>query len=317
MAQRTLKQSISYVGLGLHTGKNVSMRVRPAEQNHGIRFVRRDAPAGQGAIPALWHNVIDTRLSTVIGNEYGMSVQSVEHLMAALHGCAIDNAIIEIDGPEVPIMDGSAEPFVSLIEQAGTVRQAAPRKAIQIHKPITVCEGDKFAVLMPDRVPRLTVEIDFESTAIGFQRLSLELVNGSFKRDVASARTFGFLDDVENLRKMGLTRGGSLRNAIVIDGDGVMNEEGLRFDDEFVRHKALDCAGDLYLAGAPIIGHFFGHKPGHRLNNAIMQQLFAEEDAWSYVTLDDLGQIPAWRRIAEEKLSDVIELARTWVRKVA
>lgn len=317
MAQRTLKESIPYVGVGLHTGKNVSMRVRSAEENRGIRFVRRDAPAGQGVIPALWHNVIDTRLSTVIGNEYGISVHSVEHLMAALCGCGIDNAVIELDGPEVPIMDGSAEPFVTLIEQAGVVRQSAPRKAIQIHKPVTVSDGDKFAVLMPDRIPRLTVEIDFESSVVGFQRLSLELVNGSFKHDVAPARTFGFMDEVEHLHKMGLARGGSLRNAIVIDGDRVMNEEGLRFHDEFVRHKALDCTGDLYLAGAPIVGHFFGHKPGHTLNNALMQQLFAEEDAWSYVTLDDMDRAPVWRRIAEAKLSSAIELARAWARKVA
>jgi UDP-3-O-[3-hydroxymyristoyl] N-acetylglucosamine deacetylase len=317
MTQRTLKSNVRYIGIGLHTGHRVSMRVRPARLNTGIQFLRKDAPVAERVIPARWDNVTDTRQCTVISNEYGVSVRSVEHLLAALYGCGIDNALVEVDGPEVPAMDGSSAPFVALIDRAGAVTQSAPRRAIQLHKPITVCEGDKFALLMPDITPRLTVEIEFANRAVGFQRYSAELNDGTFKRELAGARTFGFAEQVGQLREMGLALGGSLQNAIVIEDERVINREGLRFQDEFVRHKILDCIGDLALAGAPIIGHFFAHKPGHRLNNALVHQLHADVDAWSYVTFGEIQQRLGWRRLAEGALADAVQLARSWFQKVA
>lgn len=317
VAQRTLKSTASYVGVGLHSGHRVSMQVRPARINSGIHFARKDAPVAERLIPARWDNVTDTRQCTVISNAYGVSIRSIEHLMAALCGCGIDNALVEIDGPEVPAMDGSSDPFVALINRAGVATQSAPRRAIQIHKPITVCDGDKFALLMPDTISKLTVEIDFANTAVGFQRYSVELKDDAFKRDVAKARTFGFAEQVGRLREMGLALGGSLQNAVVIEGERVLNQEGLRFHDEFVRHKILDCVGDLALAGAPIIGHFFAHKPGHKLNNALVHQLHAHEDAWSYVTFGEIQERPTWRRLTEVTLADAVELARSWLQNVA
>jgi UDP-3-O-[3-hydroxymyristoyl] N-acetylglucosamine deacetylase len=237
--------------------------------------------------------------------------------MAALYGCGIDNALVEVDGPEVPAMDGSSAPFVALIDRAGAVTQSAPRRAIQLHKPVTVCDGDKFALLMPDITPKLTVEIDFANCAVGFQRHSVELNDDTFKRELARARTFGFAEQVGHLREMGLALGGSLQNAIVIEGERVINQEGLRFQDEFVRHKILDCIGDLALAGAPIIGHFFAHKPGHKLNNALVHQLHGDVDAWSYVTFGEIQQRPGWRRLAGVTLADAVQLARSWLQKVA
>ncbi|MFQ6024307.1 MAG: UDP-3-O-acyl-N-acetylglucosamine deacetylase [Acidiferrobacterales bacterium] len=315
--QQTLQQPVRYVGVGLHSGQRVSMRVRAGEENTGICFVRKDVPVGRGVIPARWHNVIDTQRCTAIGNEYGVSLRSIEHLMAGLRGCGIDNAVVELDGPEVPAMDGSSEMFVSMIERAGIVRQAAKRKVIRILKPIAVGEGDRFAILTPHMTTQLTVEIDFVSPAIGFQRFSVELTNGAFRRELAGARTFGFLNSIGWLHRMGLARGGSVSNAIVVDGDRVVNEEGLRFKDEFVRHKVLDCVGDLFLAGAPIVGYFHGYKPGHTLNHALVCELFANEDAWSYVTPDELDNGPTWWNVPRDRLTSAIKVARQWTRKIA
>jgi UDP-3-O-[3-hydroxymyristoyl] N-acetylglucosamine deacetylase len=287
VSQRTLRQSITYVGIGLHSGKNVSMTVHPAESGSGIHFLRKDVPNGEGLIPARWYNVVDTSLSTAIGNEYGYRVDTIEHLMAALSGCGVDNALIELDGPEVPIMDGSSHPFVSMIERIGTVDQDNPRHAIWIQRPIEVRDGDKYAILMPSDTPRITVEIDFEHDAIGTQVLSVEMINEAFHHQVSRARTFGFAHQIEALREQGLARGGSLRNAILVDGDRIINEEGLRFNDEFVRHKILDAFGDLALAGVPIMAHYYGRKPGHELNNQLMTQMFEERGSWSYTTVND------------------------------
>jgi UDP-3-O-[3-hydroxymyristoyl] N-acetylglucosamine deacetylase len=314
-AQRTLRSTVRYVGIGLHSGHRVSMCVRPAPVDSGIHFVRKDAPVSERLIAARWDNVTDTRQCTIISNEHGVSVRSIEHLMAALYGCGIDNALVEVDGPEVPAMDGSCDPFVALIDRAGATIQSAPRRAIQLHKPVTVCDGDKFALLMPGTRPKLTVEIDFPNPAVGFQRYAVELKD--FKREVARARTFGFAEQVGQLRQMGLALGGSLQNAIVIEGEQVINQEGLRFRDEFVRHKILDCVGDLALAGAPIIGHFFAHKPGHKLNNALVRQLHADADTWSYVTFGEIQERPGWRRFAEVTLADAVQRARSWLQKVA
>ena len=249
-------------------------------------------------VPAKWDLVVDTTLCTVLANRAGVRVGTVEHLMAALRGCAIDNVTVELDGPEVPIMDGSAEPFVFLIDSAGGVAQAAPRRAVRVLKPVTVADGNRSASLTPAQGSSFSFEIDFSASAVASQAGRVRLVNGAFKSDLARARTFGFLDEVDALRARGLALGGSLDNAIVVDGDRVLNEDGLRFEDEFVRHKILDSIGDLYLAGAPLVGHFHGHRSGHELNNRLLRALFAEADAWRY---DDAPVVEAghdgWRRM--------------------
>ncbi len=291
VSQKTLRQSIPYVGIGLHTGKKVSMVVKPAEASSGINFIRKDVPSGEGMIAAHWYNVIDTQMSTMIGNEYKHSINTVEHLMAALRGCGVDNAIVEIDGPEVPIMDGSSAPFVATIERIGTVNQAAHRHAIWIQRPIEIRDGDKYAILMPSNTPRITAEIAFDNKAIGTQTYSVELVNEAFHNHVSRARTFGFKHQIDELQTRGLIQGGSLHNAILVDGDRIINKEGLRYKDEFVRHKILDCLGDLALAGVPILGHYYARKPGHALNNALMHKLFDERGSWSYTTVDDFERL--------------------------
>ena len=289
--QRTLSQAISYVGIGLHTGKKVKMTVRPAKENTGISFIRKDVKTADNLIKARWYNVVDTTLSTILGNKDNITVGTVEHLMAALLGCGVDNAMIEINGPEVPIMDGSAEPFVSVIEKVGTVNQPARRKVIWIHRPIEVRDGDKYSILMPSNTPRITVEIDFQDTVVGSQTHSVTLVNEAFRNDIARARTFGFATDMHQLKHQGLAKGGSLKNAILVDGDRIVNEEGLRYKNEFVRHKILDAMGDLALAGAPIIGHLYAHKPGHKLNNALIRRLMEIPDTWSYINIDELNEL--------------------------
>jgi UDP-3-O-[3-hydroxymyristoyl] N-acetylglucosamine deacetylase len=278
--QKTLRSSIGCTGVGVHSGRPVSLKLLPAPVNSGIVFRRIDlSPAVE--IKALWHRVTDTRLCTVVTSEDGRaSVGTVEHLMAALAGCQIDNAVIEIDGAEVPIMDGSAEPFVFLIGCAGTLRQNAIRTAIRILKPVEVMEGDKRAAFMPAGQFSLNLEIDFAGSPVGRQARRTVLGEDSFRDELAKARTFGFMHEVEMLKKNGLARGGSLDNAIVIDGQTILNKGGLRYKDEFVRHKLLDAVGDLYLAGRPIIGHFEGARSGHAMNNLLLRALFAQESAW-------------------------------------
>jgi UDP-3-O-[3-hydroxymyristoyl] N-acetylglucosamine deacetylase len=277
--QRTLKETVSCEGIGLHGGETVSLVLNPANPDTGIVFHRTDADA---VIPARWDHVVDTRMCTVLGNLDGVCVGTVEHLMAALAGCGIDNVEVVLDGPEVPIMDGSSEPFVRLIHSVGVVEQDAPRRVIRVHKEISVAVGDSAASLAPGDCLDLNVEIDFQSKAVSRQSLSVGLMNGSFCKELSRARTFGFLHEVEQLRAAGLAKGGSLENAVVVNGDEILNEEGLRFDDEFVRHKMLDAVGDLYLAGAPIIARFDGARSGHAANNALLRALFADPDAWSY-----------------------------------
>ena len=290
LPQRTLKASIHCAGIGLHSGSRVNMTLHPGEVNDGIVFVRTDVPAQTGMVPALWDRVRCGTLSTVIGNDHGVTIGTVEHLMAALHGCGIDNAVIELDAPEVPIMDGSAAPFVFLVECAGIARQAAVRRAIRVLRRIDVRDGDRSASLSPGTGSSFSFEIDFPSAAVAHQEGSIRLSRGSFEADLSRARTFGFLAEVEGMRARGLALGGSLENAIVIDGDSILNPGGLRFEDEFVRHKLLDSVGDLYLAGAPIIGHFHGHKSGHALNHQLLQALFADDGAWCYDTAGDPEQ---------------------------
>lgn len=290
--QKTLNSRINCSGVGLHSGRRVMLTIGPAPINTGIRFKRID-PAGLGAvIPARWDHVVDTKLCTVIGNEDGVVVSTVEHLMAAFSGLGIDNATIEIDGPEVPIMDGSADAFVFLLECAGIVEQSATRKRIRILSTISVGDERANATLTPAPCASLDFALDFANPAIGRQEKSVRLGEDAFKRELSRARTFGFAEEVELLRKAGLARGGSLDNAIVIGADRVLNREGLRYGDEFVRHKMLDAMGDLYLAGASIEGRFLGTRSGHALNNQLLRALFATPDAW--VLVDDMTAPVEW-----------------------
>ena len=298
--QKTIKQPIPCRGIGLHSGRQISMTLRPAAADTGIVFLRTDvAAAGQQnpIIPALWNRVVDTQLCTVIANEDGVSVGTIEHLMAALAGCEIDNIVVDVDGAELTVMDGSSDPFVLLIESAGVVEQDAARRAIEIRSAVQ--SGDDVRGVTFDRGPICSIdfEIDFESSVIGRQRRRLELVGDAFKQDVSKARTFGFLSDTEKLRSMGLALGGSLDNAVVIDEDRVLNEGGLRFKDEFVRHKILDCVGDLYLAGAPIIGDITALRSGHMANNQALHALLADPSAYRMVEMtSDMISYPAEMR---------------------
>ena len=278
--QHTLKTDIRINGVGLHSGLPVTLTIKPAPADHGIVFVRTDVRAAHADIPALWNYVVDTRLCTVIGNAHGANVGTIEHLMAALRGCHIDNALVELDGPEVPVMDGSSAPFVVALDEAGMQIQAAPRRAIRVLKEIIVEENGKRVCLSPGVGSSFSGQIEFNHPAIGKQFFTTCLVNGNFRHELAQARTFGFAEEVAALRASGLALGGSLENAIVLDRDYVMNAGGLRFADEFIRHKLLDAVGDLYLAGGPIIGAYEGFRAGHAMNNAVLRQLFATPDAW-------------------------------------
>ncbi|WP_031230090.1 UDP-3-O-acyl-N-acetylglucosamine deacetylase [Asticcacaulis sp. YBE204] len=271
-------------GVGLHTGQRVRLSVRPAQAGAGIVFVRTDITDRDNRVPARADLVTQTRLGTVITNAAGVSVSTIEHLMAALSALGVDNAQIELDGPEVPIMDGSSLPFVQLLDQAGFRRQFLPQSFIEILKPVTVIEGDKRASLLPCDRFEMHFEIDFDSAVIGHQEVDLVVTEQSFRTELAAARTFGFIEGVEALRAAGLARGGSMDNAVVIDGDRVLNAEGLRFVDEFVRHKALDAIGDLYVLGMPLLGRFEGIRAGHGLNNAVVRELLSQPEAYRVVT---------------------------------
>ncbi len=288
--QHTLAGPAIFAGVGLHTGAHVRVSIRPAPADAGIAFVRTDLP-GANRVQAFGDNVVNTRLNTVIGNAAGVTVSTIEHLMAALAALGVDNALVELDGPEVPIMDGSAEPFVQLLDRAGRRRQEAPRRRLEVLARVDVVDGDKRAWIEPCDRYELAFEIDFDSPVIGRQRIELEVTEDSFRVELSDCRTFGFLSDVEALRLAGLALGGSLENAVVVDGDRVLNPEGLRRPDEFVRHKALDAVGDLYLLGAPVLGRFEGVRGGHALNNALVRELLARPNAWRWRTdSPDLAQ---------------------------
>jgi len=286
------------------------MTLHPADAETGIIFQRSDMAGETGAIAASWQNVVDTRMATTLGNSVGARVATVEHLMAALAGCGIDNAIVEIDGPEVPVMDGSSAPFVFLVECAGVRLQEAPRLAIKIDQTIAVGDERKYLSIRPDSAFSVSFEIDFDDSPMTQQQLSLRLVNGTFKTEIARARTFGFAHEVDALRQAGLARGGSLDNAVVINGNKVLNGDGLRYRDEFVRHKILDCVGDLYLAGAPIIGAVDALRSGHALNSNLLHILFNNPDAWSYVEMTD-ALVPgtSYREVSMEETGSELALA--------
>jgi UDP-3-O-[3-hydroxymyristoyl] N-acetylglucosamine deacetylase len=286
--QKTLKSSIHCSGVGLHSGDKISMSLHPADVDTGIVFHRADIRGKKAEIAAHFQNVCDTRLCTSLANDAGVGVATVEHLMAAFAGCEIDNVEIEISGPEVPIMDGSAEPFVFLVECAGIEEQKAPRRAIRVLKPIIANIGNAVAKLAPADDFSVKLAIDYDNPAIGEQVFDLGVDSKVFKSEISRARTFGFLEDVEALRRAGLALGGSLENAIVVSGDRILNDGGLRYHDEFVRHKVLDCIGDLYLAGGPIIGCFTGRRIGHAVNNRLLRAVFTDRDAWTYTAVEDI-----------------------------
>ena len=278
--QRTLKNPIHCSGVGVHSGRKVQMTLNPAPSGHGIVFRRSDT--GE-SVPALWRHAVESPLCTTLVTESGDKITTIEHLMSAFVGLGVDNALVELDGPEVPIMDGSAAPFVFLIECAGTEEQAAPRRWLEVLKPVSVVDGQRSARLLPDARSMVSFTIDFPNAAIQRQTWSGAVTPAAYKRDIARARTFGFLTEVEALRARGLARGGSLDNAVVVDGGDVLNPEGLRFADECVRHKALDVLGDLALAGMPLLGRFEGVKMGHAMNNKVLRALFADPSAYDIV----------------------------------
>jgi UDP-3-O-[3-hydroxymyristoyl] N-acetylglucosamine deacetylase len=283
LPQKTIKAAMPCRGIGVHSGARVAMVLHPAATDSGIVFRRSDR--GGACVAANWRNVQESPLCTTLTNHEGVSVATVEHLLAALAGAEIDNAIVELDGPEVPVMDGSAEPFLFLIERAGIVEQDAPRRAIKVLKPVRVADEECAAVLEPDVGFSVSFEIDFSSQLVRRQDITLSIDAETFKADLARARTFGFLEEVERMRAAGLARGGSLDNAVVVSDGKVLNSGGLRYADEFVRHKVLDAVGDLYLAGGPIVGHFRGVRSGHAMNRRLLETLFADRNAWCRTTL--------------------------------
>lgn len=290
--QRTLGKTISAAGVGLHSGEKVEITLRPASENSGIRFRRVDCDPAQ-EIKAHANNVTDTRLGTTI-SQNNVSVMTVEHLLAAFAGLGIDNACIDIRGPEVPIMDGSAASFILLVELAGIIEQSAPKKFLRIKKNVKVEEDDKFAEFKPFNGYRLSFKIEFEHPMIQHKltEFSFDFSTLTFLNEISRARTFGFLKEIETLRANNLALGGSLDNAIVLDDYRILNQDGLRFEDELVRHKILDAIGDLYLMGHILVGEFNGYKSGHELNNKLIRKLYADESAWEEVEESEITDIP-------------------------
>ncbi len=310
--QHTLKNAINCSGVGLHSGIKVAMCLRPAAANTGIVFHRTDvraatvdvtnagdaAPGADADVPAGWDTVSDTVMSTTVQNAAGVKVSTIEHLMAALAGCGVDNVRVELDGPEVPIMDGSSAPFVFLIECAGLAPQRARRRWIRVLRRVEIEDGKRRAALVPSDGFSVSLEIDFDSPAIVEKSGFFDLHNGGFKRDICRARTFGFEHEVNRLMDLGLGQGGSLDNVVVVGRDNeIMNEGGLRYGDEFVRHKVLDCVGDFYLAGGPMLAHFAGICTGHSSNNQLLRKLFSDPLNWEYSyerALPCSGPVEVW-----------------------
>ena len=282
--QKTTVAPAIIAGVGVHTGDRVRLAVRPAPAGTGIVFVRTDIKDRDNRIPVSGEAVVDARLNTMIENAAGVRLSTIEHLMAAFSALGVSNAVVEVDGPELPILDGSALQFVQLLDRAGFRRQEAPVRYIEILEPIRVEDGDKTAALLPCDRFEMRFEIDFASPVIGNQVVDFVVDEETFRTEIMAARTFGFAHEVEALRRAGLARGGSLENAVVIDGDQILNPGGLRMEREFVKHKALDAIGDLYVLGAPLLGRYEGVKAGHANNNLLVRELLANPQAWREVT---------------------------------
>ncbi|WP_371223398.1 UDP-3-O-acyl-N-acetylglucosamine deacetylase [Roseovarius sp. 2305UL8-3] len=284
--QTTIQSQIDFTGVGLHSGVRAVLRILPAMPGHGIVFRRTDVPAGQGEIPARWDLVHQSPLCTKLVNEHDVSISTVEHVMAALVGCGIHNATVEVDGPEVPILDGSSAAFVRGILSKGIRKFAAPLTALRVIKPVSVEKGEAWARFVPHDTLLIEFKIEFEDAAIGEQRKLLNMSNGSFVRELSNSRTFCRKADVDAMRANGLALGGTLENAVVVDGEDVLSPGGLRHADEAVRHKMLDALGDLGLAGMPILGHYQGFRAGHALTNDLLRALLATPNAFELVTCD-------------------------------
>ncbi len=304
--QSTLKKSVRLSGVGLHSGAAARVTIRPAPADAGLVFCRIDVCDRDQRVAARWDAVSDTRLNTRIANAEGVSVSTIEHLMAALAASGIDNALIAIDGPEIPIMDGSAAPFLAAIDSVGLSAVDTPRRALRILKPVRDSRGAGRAALLPAERFEIGFAIDFDDPAIGAQVCDLDVDASSFATELADCRTFGRLAEIEQLRKLGLALGGGLHNAVVVDGARVLNPEGLRRPDEFVRHKMLDAVGDLALAGGPILGRYEGVRAGHETTNLLLRALFAQPDAWEWVEAEapheigPLAPVAAGLRVAAE-----------------
>ncbi len=283
--QKTIREAVRFSGIGLHTGFDINVRILPSAEDTGITFVRKDVPCAP-AIRAEASNVVNTSYATTLGLN-GVTISTVEHLMAAFYGLGIDNAIVELDGPEVPIMDGSSSHFIELIEGAGFETLASPRRYFVIKRPIRVADGDKYVALLPADDIELTIDygIDFSHPFLKRQSFSGNFSSDLFRDDIGKARTFGFLSDVEMLRKNGLAKGGSLDNAIVITDTEILNDGGLRYPDELVRHKVLDMIGDIFLLGAPVIGRLIAFRSGHSLNHRLVQEVIKKPGRWEMTDL--------------------------------
>ncbi|MFZ4070522.1 MAG: UDP-3-O-acyl-N-acetylglucosamine deacetylase [Caulobacterales bacterium] len=282
--QATIAQPAAVTGIGVHSAAAAQVRFLPAPAGHGRVFRRTDLADGQGDIPARLDHVVDTRNATTLANAYGARLSTVEHLLCACFGLGLDNLLIEIDGPEAPILDGSARPFVEALQAAGRVAQDGPRPVVKVLRPVEVREGERFARLEPGKGLSFDLSIAYADPAIGAQSIAFAMTDaGSFAAGIAGARTFGHLADLERYHAMGLARGASLANTVAVDQGRVVNPEGLRFVDEFVRHKVLDALGDLALVGAPLIGRLVGHATGHGLHVGVLRALLADRDAFTYV----------------------------------
>lgn len=290
--QATLRKSIGFSGIGLHTGRTVTMTLRPAAPDTGIRFCRVDVTDRDQIVPAVFDAVVDTRLCTRIANADGVDVGTIEHLMAALAASGVDNVLIDIDAGEVPVLDGSAKPFLDRINHVGLAFTAAPRRVLRVLEAVTVVHGGARASLRPAAALSLDFAIDFPDAAIGRQAFALTLTPETFATELADCRTFARLAEIEALRRAGLALGGDLSNAVVVDGNRVLNPGGMRRPDECVRHKVLDAVGDLALAGAPIIGHYSGDRAGHDLTNRLLRALFARPAAFAWETVDTHPALP-------------------------
>lgn len=282
--QRTIIKEVGCTGIGLHSGKRIKLKIRPAPEDTGIRFIRTDIE-GHPMLSARFDNVVDTTLATSIGSN-GCKVATIEHLMAAFFGLGIDNAIVDLDGGEVPIMDGSAAPFVFLIKSGGIREQNSPKKFIVIKKAFKVEDGNRSVAIYPSNELKVSYTIDFKHPLMRNQKYELAFSGKDFVRDISRARTFGFLKDVEALKENGFAKGGSLDNAVVIDEFRIINEDGLRFKNEFVRHKILDFIGDLSIIGAPVIGHFVVEKSGHFLNQLMLKKLMKAKEHWKVFSFE-------------------------------
>lgn len=287
--QRTIKHAVTIKGFGFRTGRAITMSISPADADSGIQFVQSNLDV-KNIVRARWHSVIDSEITTSEGISSGINVSTIEHLMAALYACGVDNAVVALDGPEPPIMGGCAQAFIELIEDAGTQKQTAPRKVIWLQQPIEIRSGKQYATLTPAEIPRITTEFNFPDTKMGLQTFSVELTRDAIHENIAKARTFRFEEELPRLRENGLALGCSAKNTVIISHSSELNNQELRYKDEYIRHITLDCLGSLALVGVPVLAHLYISRPDTVFIGKMIQQLFKQRDAWSYIPIEELGQ---------------------------